>query len=100
MYISHPPPSNSAQKAKAAATATMITMAEPAIWFAPPVNGLGDGAPVADGLLELPFMLLIIKDGQGVPSDMDGLDLVTVTSGAGPEGQAVPQGARTVDCEV
>lgn len=45
-------------------------------------------------------MLLTIKDGQDVPSGIDGFDLVTVTSGAGPEGQAVPQGARTVDCDV
>lgn len=78
----------------------MMAPAEPAIWLAPPVNGDGDGAPVIVGLLELPAMLLTIKDGQGVPSDMDGLDLVTVTSGAGPEAHAVPQGARTVDCRL
>lgn len=88
------------QSARAATTAAMMTPAELAIWFAPPVNGVGEGAPVAEGPLELPFMLLIIKDGQGVPSDIDGLDLVTVTSGAGPEGQAVPQRARTVDYEI
>lgn len=51
----------------------------------------------AVGLDPLLLMLLIIKDGQGVPSDIDGLLRVTVTSGAGPEGHAVPQGARTVD---
>lgn len=62
--------------------------------------GAGDpGAPVAVGLLEFPFMLLTIKDGHGVLSATGGLDLVTVTSGTA-EGQAVPQGARTVDCEV
>lgn len=44
-------------------------------------------------------MLLTIKDGQGVLSATGGFDLVTVTSGTA-EGQAVPQGARTVDCEV
>ena len=44
-------------------------------------------------------MLLMINDGHGVPSAMYGFDLVTVTSGAA-EGQSVPQGARTVDCEV
>lgn len=54
------------------------------------------GAPVAEGLLELPFMLLTIKDGHGVPSVMGGFERVTVTSGAG-EGQAVPpHGATTV----
>lgn len=78
----------------------MRTPAEAAMWFAPPVNGAGEGAPVAEGLLELPFMLLMIKDGHGVPSDRDGLDLVTVTSGGGPDGQAVPHGARTVDLDV
>lgn len=51
------------------------------------------------GLLEFPAMLLTIRDGQGVLSAMGGFDLVTVTSGTA-EGQAVPQGARTVDCEV
>ena len=69
---------------------------------APPVNGEGaggPGAPVAVGLLEFPFMLLTINDGHGVPSGVDGFDLVTVTSGAA-EGQAVPQGARTVDYEM
>lgn len=44
-------------------------------------------------------MLLTIKDGHGVLSATGGFDLVTVTSGTA-EGQAVPQGARTVDCEV
>lgn len=77
----------------------MITPAEAAILVAPPVKGVGEGAPVAEGLLELPFMLLMTKDGQGVPSDIDGLDRVTVMSGAG-EGQAVPQGATTVDCRM
>lgn len=59
------------------------------------MKGVG-GAPVAEGLLELPLMLLTIKEGQGVPSDMDGSERVTVTSGAG-EGQSVPpHGATTV----
>lgn len=49
------------------------------MWFAAPVKGAGVGAPVAEGPLELPFMLLIIKEGHGVPSLIDGLDLVTVT---------------------
>lgn len=84
------------QRAKAAATAAITIPIEPAIWFALPVKGAG-GAPVAEGPLELPCKLLTIKDGQGVPSGVVGFDLVTVTSGAGPEGQAVPQGARIVD---
>lgn len=41
-------------------------------------------------------MLLTIKDGHGVPSDMDGAVRVIILSGAG-DGQAVPQGAETVD---
>ena len=44
-----------------------------------------------------PAMLLTINDGHGVPVGTGGFDLVTVTSGAGPVGQAVPQAARTVD---
>lgn len=75
----------------------MIAPTEPVICFAPPLNGDGDGWPGAVGLLEFPAILLTIKDGHGVLSGIDGLDLVTVTSGAGPEAQAVPQGARTVD---
>ena len=54
---------------------------------------------MAIGLLEFPAMLLTIRDGHGVLSAMAGFDLVTVTSGTA-EGQAVPQGARTVDCKV
>lgn len=76
----------------------MAAPTEPVICFAPPVNGDGDGLPPAVGLVEFPAILLTIRDGHGVLSGVDGLDLVTVTSGAGPEGQAVPQGARTVDC--
>jgi len=53
--------------------------------------------PVAVGLEPFALMLLMIKDGQGVPPETDGLLRVTVTSGAGPDAQAVPQGARTVD---
>ena len=53
--------------------------------------------PDAVGFVPLLLMLLTIKDGQGVPSDFGGSLRVTVTSGAGPEGQAVPQAARTVD---
>ena len=49
------------------------------------------------GLEAFLLMLLTIKDGQGVPSDIDGLLRVTVTSGAAPEAQAVPHGARTVE---
>ena len=93
-------PSRKDYRARAATKTAMRTPAEAEIVFAPPVNGVGEGAPVADGPLELPLKLLTINDGHGVPSDMDGLDLVTVTSGGGPEGQAVPQGASTVDCEV
>ena len=46
----------------------------------------------------VPFvpMLLTIKDGQGVPSDMDGAVRVIDLSGAG-DGHEVPQGAMTVD---
>lgn len=44
------------------------------------------------------LMLLTIKDGQGaVPVGIGGLLRVTVTSGKGPDTQAVPQAARTVD---
>lgn len=53
--------------------------------------------PVAVGLEPFALMLLTIKDGQGVPVGMGGLLRVTVTSGAGPDAQAVPQGASTVD---
>ena len=49
------------------------------------------------GFVPLVPMLLTIKDGQGVPSDIDGAVRVIILSGAG-DGQAVPQGARTVDC--
>ena len=49
------------------------------------------------GLDPLLLKLLTTKEGQGVLSVNSGLLRVTVTSGAGPEGQAVPQGARTVD---
>lgn len=52
------------------------------------------------GVDPLPLILLTIKDGHGVPSDIDGLLRVTVTSGAGPVGQFVPQAARTVDYRV
>lgn len=41
-------------------------------------------------------MLLTIRDGQGVPSDADGVVRVIILSGAA-DGQDVPQGARTVD---
>lgn len=52
--------------------------------------------PVPVGFVPLMPMLLTIKDGQGVPSDIDGADRVIILSGAG-DGQEVPQGARTVD---
>lgn len=66
---------------------------------APVKEGIGGLTPVTEGLDPFVPMLLTIKDGQGVPSDNDGLLRVTVTSGAGPEAQAVPQAARTVeDC--
>ena len=67
--------------------------------FALPAKAEGEGAPVIVGVLELPIMLLTIKDGQAVPSETGGLDLVTVTSGAGPDAQEVPQAAVTVDCK-
>lgn len=41
-------------------------------------------------------MLLTIRDGHGVPSDMEGAVRVIILSGAA-DGQEVPQGARTVD---
>lgn len=46
----------------------------------------------------VPFvpMLLTIKDGQGVASDMDGAERVIILSGAA-DGHDVPQGAETVD---
>lgn len=50
------------------------------------------------GIVPLVPMLLTIKDGQGVPSDLDGAVRVIDLSGAG-DGQAVPQGAETVDFE-
>lgn len=48
------------------------------------------------GLVPLEPILLTIKDGHGVPSDMDGAVRVIILSGAA-DGQAVPQGARMVD---
>ena len=51
------------------------------------------------GLVPLVPMLLTIKDGQGVPSDTDGAVRVISLSGAG-DGQEVPQGAVTVDCDL
>ena len=48
------------------------------------------------GLVPLVPILLTINDGQGVPSDIDGAVRVIILSGAG-DGQAVPQGAETVD---
>jgi len=48
------------------------------------------------GFVPLVPMLLTIKDGQGVPSDIDGAVRVIILSGAA-DGQEVPQGARTVD---
>lgn len=49
------------------------------------------------GLVPFVPMLLTIKDGQGVASDIDGAVRVIILSGAA-EGQDVPQGAVTVDC--
>lgn len=95
----HSPGFNSVHSTRAIARAAITAPAEPVICFAPPVNGDGDGLPAAVGLVEFPAILLTIRDGHGVLSGIDGLDLVTMTSGAGPEGQAVPQGARTVDCQ-
>ena len=70
----------------------------PAIRLAAPVKvGIGGEAPVAVGLEPFTLMLLTIKDGQEVPVGTGGLLRVTVTSGAGPDAQAVPQAARTVD---
>ena len=83
--------------AKATTATASAAPTDPPICTAPPVNGVGV-MPPAVGLDPLPLMLLTIKDGQGVPSDTGGLLRVTVTSGAGPVGQAVPQAARTVDC--
>ncbi len=43
-------------------------------------------------------MLLTTRDGQGaVPEGAYAAVRVTITSGAGPVGQEVPQAARTVD---
>ena len=72
----------------------------PATWLAAPVNvGTGGDAPVAVGLDPFALILLTNKDGQEVPVGTGGLLRVTVTSGAGPDAQAVPQAARTVDCD-
>ncbi len=70
---------------------------DPATWFAAPVKEVGWGEPVLT-VAFVPFvpMLLTIKDGQGVPSDIDGAERVIILSGAA-DGQEVPQGARTVD---
>lgn len=81
----------------AAATATTAPT-EPATWFPAPLNwdGVGDIALV--GELEFPLMLLTTRDGQGaVPEGAYAAVRVTITSGAGPVGQEVPQVARTVD---
>lgn len=64
---------------------------------APVKEGIGGFTLDNVGLDPFVLMLLTIKDGQGVPSDIDGLLRVTVTSGAGPEAQAVPHAARTVE---
>ena len=84
---------------KAAAATASAAPIDPPIWLAPPAKGDAVGfRPDAVGLDPLLLMLLTTRDGQGVPSDNEGLLRVTVTSGAGPVGQAVPQAARTVDC--
>ena len=86
-------------RTKTAAATASAAPTDPPIWLAPPTKGDAVGVrPDAVGLDPLLLMLLTTKDGQGVPSDREGLLRVTVTSGAGPVGQAVPQAARTVDC--
>lgn len=91
-------PTTNSQSAKPATATASAIPTGPATWLAPPVKVAGLGfMPVAVGLEPFALMLLMIKDGQGVPAETDGLLLVTVTSGAGPDAQAVPQGARTVD---
>ena len=47
------------------------------------------------GLVPFVPMLLTIKEGHGVASDIDGAVRVIILSGAG-EGQEVPQGTMTV----
>ena len=76
----------------------MTAAIEPAIWLAPPANAVGVGDATV-GFVPLPATLLTRSDGQAVPSDTGGLERVTITSGAGLVGQAVPQAARTVDCQ-
>ena len=86
-------------RTKAAAATASAAPTDPPIWLAPPAKGDAVGVmPDAVGLDPLALKLLTTKDGQGVPSDDEGLLRVTVTSGAGPVGQAVPQAASTVDC--
>ena len=77
----------------------MMAAIEPAIWLAPPAKAVGVGDATV-GFVPLPAMLLTRSDGQAVPLDIGGVVRVTITSGAGPVGQAVPQAARTVDCEI
>ena len=87
--------------ARAAAATARATPTEPVIWCALPSKvAAGGDMPDMVGLDPLLLILLTIKDGHAVPSDMDGLLRVTVTSGAGPVGQFVPQAARTVDYTV
>ena len=49
------------------------------------------------GLDPLLLRLLTIRDGHGEVANTGGLLRVTVTSGAGPVGHAVPQAAVTVE---
>lgn len=71
---------------------------EPVTWFEPPVKVAAGGVmPDIVGLDPLLLRLLTIRDGHGVLADIGGLLRVTVTSGAGPVGHAVPQTAVTVE---
>jgi len=92
------PPAATSHSAKPATATASANPTGPATWLAPPVKVDTLGVmPVAVGLEPFALMLLTIKDGQGVPAETYGSLRVTVTSGAGPDGQAVPQAARTVD---
>lgn len=102
LFLFHQPPSSIPRvsppySARTTTAAAMTAPTDPATWLAAPVKWVGWGEPVVtEGLVPFVPMLLTIKDGQGVPSDMDGAVRVIILSGAG-DGQEVPQGARTVD---
>ena len=70
----------------------------PAAWFEPPVKVAAGGFKLdMVGLDPLLLRLLTTRDGHGVLADIGGLLRVTMTSGAGPVGHAVPQAAVTVE---